>query len=118
LVLLINMFLKLSTANLGLMSKANPPRFKAGDRVAEKPKPTYIQTKDQATKDRIAQYRVQRLGTVTGYVYKTSRTGTKSPYVQVQWDHLASPCVHAQCRLCFEGELPMVQVTYCESIAP
>ena len=101
----------------GLMSKSNPPRFKTGDRVAEKPKPTYIQTKDQATKDRIAQYRVQRLGTVTGYVYKTSRTGTKSPYVQVQWDHLASPCTHAQCRLCFENELPYVQATYCESIA-
>jgi hypothetical protein len=95
-----------------------PAKFKTGDRVAEKPKPTYIQTRDKATTDRIAQYRVQRLGTVTGYVYKTTRTGTKSPYVQVQWDHLTSPCTHAQCRLCFEVELSRVQATYCESIAP
>ena len=100
------------------MSKANPPRFQTGDRVAEKPKPTYIQTKDKATSDRIAQYRVQRLGTVTGYVYKTTRTGIKTPYVEVQWDHLASPCTHAQARLCFENELPYVQANYCESIAP
>ena len=91
-------------------------KFKTGDRVAEKPKPTYIQTHDKATSDRIAQYRTQRLGTVTGYVYKTTRTGTKSPYVEVQWDHLASPCTHAQARLCFETELSCVQMNYCKTI--
>lgn len=95
-----------------------PAKFKAGDRVAEKPKPTYIQTKDKETTDRIAQYRTQRLGTVTGYVYKTTRVGAKTPYVEVQWDHLASPCTHAQSRLCFQDELAYVQATYCESIAP
>jgi hypothetical protein len=93
-------------------------KFKTGDRVAEKPKPTYIQTRDKATTDRIAQYRVQRLGTVTGYIYKTTRSGIKTPYVEVQWDHLLSPCTHAQARLCFENELSYVQATYCESIAP
>jgi hypothetical protein len=98
------------------MSKANPPRFQTGDRVAEKPKPSHIRTKDKATNDRIAKYRVQRLGTVTGYIYKTSRTGTKSPYVEVQWDHLTSPCTHAQCRLCFEAELPIVLGTYRDAI--
>ena len=89
------------------MSKTNSPRFKTGDRVAEKPKPTYIQTKDKATSDRIAQYRTQRLGTVTGYVYKTTRTGIKTPYVEVQWDHLTSPCTHAQSRLCLKMSYPM-----------
>jgi len=106
-------------AKPGLMSKSKAiVKFKTGDRVAEKPKPTYIQTRDKATTDRIAQYRTQRLGTVTGYIYKTTRSGTKTPYVEVQWDHLASPCTHAQARLCFENELSYVQATYCESIAP
>lgn len=101
------------------MSKpASIVKFQEGDRVAEKPKATYIQVNNKATSDRIAQYRTQRLGTVLGYKYQTTRTGRKTPYVQVQWDHLESPSLHAQMRLCLESDLDKVKVDYCSSIAP
>ena len=101
------------------MSKSNPiVKFYEGARVAEKPKATYIQVNNKETNDRIAQYRTQRVGTVLGYKYQTTRTGRKTPYVQVQWDHLASPSFHAQMRLCLESELDKVKVDYCNSIAP
>jgi hypothetical protein len=93
-------------------------KFQQGDRVAEKPKASYIQVNNKATNDRIAQYRTQRLGTVLDYVYQTTRTGRKTPYVRVQWDHLESPNLHAQMRLCLESELDSVKADYCNSIAP
>ena len=66
----------------------------------------------------IKKNRTQRFGTVLSYVYQANRNGRKSPYVQVQWDHLESPCLHAQSRLCLESELDEVKADYCNSIAP
>ena len=93
-------------------------KFKTGDRVAEKPKATYIQVNNPRTLEIIKKNRTQRFGTVLSYVYQVNRNGRKSPYVQVQWDHLESPCLHAQCRLCLESELSEVKADYCNSIAP
>ena len=93
-------------------------KFKEGDRVAEKPKATYIQFTNPKTLEIIKKNRTQRIGIVLGYVYKTQSNKVKMPYVQVQWDHLASSSLHAQCRLCLETELKQVQANYCASIQP
>ena len=101
------------------MSKAKPiVKFREGDRVAEKPKATYIQVNNPRTLEIIKKNRTQRFGTVLGYVYQANRNGRKSTYVKVQWDHLESPCLHAQMRLCLESELAEVKTDYCNSIAP
>ena len=93
-------------------------KFKEGDRVAEKPKACYIQVNNPKTLEIIKKNRTQRYGTVLGYVYQSNRNGRKTPYVQVQWDHLESPSLHAQSRLCLEFELSEVKANYCNSIAP
>jgi hypothetical protein len=101
------------------MSKTKPiVKFREGDRVAEKPKAAYIQVNNPRTLEIIKKNRTQRFGTVLSYVYQANRNGRKSPYVKVQWDHLESPCLHAQSRLCLESELDEVKADYCNSIAP
>lgn len=91
-------------------------KFKEGDRVAEKPKAMFVQVSNPCVLEIVKKNRTQRYGTVLGYVYKTQSNKVKTPYVQVQWDHLASPSLHAQCRLCLETELQQVQANYCASI--
>ena len=93
-------------------------KFQTGDRVAEKPKASYIQVNNPKTLEIIKKNRTQRYGTVLSYVYKVNRNKVQTPYVQVQWDHLESPCLHAQSRLCLESELAEVKADYCNSIAP
>lgn len=93
-------------------------KFQPGDRVAEKPKSTYIAVNNPRKLEIIKKNRTQRYGTVLDYVYQSNKSGTKIPYVQVQWDHLESPCLHAQSRLCLESELSEVKENYCNSIAP
>jgi hypothetical protein len=93
-------------------------KFNEGDRVAEKPKASYIQVNSQKSLEVIKKNSQQRFGTVLGYVYRANCNGTKSPYIQVQWDHVESPSLHAQCRLCLESDLDKVKADYCNSIAP
>jgi hypothetical protein len=106
------------TAKCGLMSKPTAaPKFQQGDRVAERPKNHGIYSINQATKDRIAQYRTQRYGTVLEI--KTKKTSRSFQRVLViQWDHLTSPCEHAQHRICSIEEFPKIMENACESIAP
>jgi len=119
LVSIETLFTVLQLANFGPMSKHKAiVKFKEGDRVAEKPKATYIQVNNPKTLEIIKKNRTQRYGTVLGYVYQSNRNGRKTPYVQVQWDHLESPSLHAQSRLCLEFELSEVKANYCNSIAP
>jgi hypothetical protein len=93
-------------------------KFKDGDRVAEKPKASYIQVNNPKTLEIIKKNRTQRYGTVLGYVYQSNRNGRQTPYIQVQWDHLESPSLHAQSRLCLESEFLEVKANYRNSIAP
>ena len=93
-------------------------KFSEGDRVAEKPKASYIQVNNPKSLEIIKKNSKQRFGTVLGYVYQANCNGSKSPYVQVQWDHLESPSLHAQCRLCLESTLDEVKADYCNAIAP
>jgi len=45
-----------------------------------------------------------------------SKRVVEDPYVSVQWDHLKSPMVHAQMRLCLESELDALSTNTIESI--
>lgn len=112
------LYTKLLTANPGLMSKPTvAPKFQQGDRVAERPKNHGIYSINQTTKERIAQYRTQRYGTVLEI--KTKKTSRSFQRVLViQWDHLTSPCEHAQHRICSIEEFPKIMENACESIAP
>jgi hypothetical protein len=92
-------------------------KFNQGDRVAEKPKASYIQVKNLKNLEIVKKNSRQRFGTVLGYVYQANCNGNKSPYIQVQWDHLESPSLHAQSRLCLESDLDAVKADYCNSIA-
>ena len=73
--------------------------YMVGDRVAERPKNHGIYSINQATKERITQYRTQRYGTVLEV--KTKKTSRSFQHILViQWDHLTSPTEHPQMRIC------------------
>ena len=93
-------------------------KFNEGDRVAEKPKASYIQVNNPKSLEIIKKNNKQRFGTVLSYIYQANRNGSKSPYVRVLWDHLESPSLHAQSRLCLEADLDEVKADYCNSLAP
>lgn len=79
--------------------------FKIGDRVAERPKAHGIFAIREDVKQRIAQYRTQRYGTVIDISYKRISNGRKQRMLKIQWDHLKSPMDHAQMRICHERDL-------------
>ena len=93
-------------------------KFNEGDRVAEKPRASHIQVTNPKSLEIIKKNSKQRFGTVLGYVYQANCNGNQSPYIQVQWDHVQSPSLHAQCRLCLESDLDEVKAAYCNSVAP
>lgn len=101
-----------------MSKKQSTLKFQTGDRVAEKPKASYIQVNNPKTLEIIKKNSTQRFGTVLENVYQANRNGKKFPYVRVQWDHLGSSSLHAQSRLCLEAELNEVKSNYCNSIAP
>jgi len=74
--------------------------YAVGDRVAERPKTHGIFTSNAKTKERIAQHRSQRYGTVLEIKTKQNIKGIGIKLIVVQWDHLASPSEHAQMRIC------------------
>jgi hypothetical protein len=74
--------------------------YQVGDRVAERPKTHGLIAIRQEVKDRIAQYRNQRYGTVVEVVTKQLKSKRTMKMLRVQWDHLKTPTEHAQCRIC------------------
>ena len=93
-------------AKPGLMSKFKPEFvYKIGDRVAERPKVRGLFAMREEVKERIAQYRTQRYGTVLDITYKRISNGRKQRMLTIQWDHLKSPTEHAQMRICHERDL-------------
>jgi hypothetical protein len=74
--------------------------YQVGDRVAERPKTHGLIAIRQEVKDRIAQYRSQRYGTVVDVVTKPLKGKRTIKMLRVQWDHLKTPTEHAQCRIC------------------
>jgi hypothetical protein len=83
----------------------NKVPFKVGDRVAERPKAHGIFAIREEVKERIAQYRTQRYGTILDITEKRISNGRKQRMLRIQWDHLQSPTDHAQMRICHECDL-------------
>lgn len=79
--------------------------FNVGDRVAERPKTHGLMAVRAEVKQRVAQYRNQRYGTVVGFKEKITARGSKQKIICVLWDHLKTPMEHAQCRICHESDL-------------
>ena len=100
--------------------KQTQPKFQAGDRVAERPKATYIPGLSAASKAAIAKYREQRYGTVESTFTKQTKgrdgRGSTHQYVRVLWDGKQTPSEHAQHRLIAEDELAALLETYVEAI--
>ena len=98
------------------------PKFKAGDRVAERPKASIIPNLRADSLQRIAQYRTQRYGTVVETFVKESKPRSSSNrtsklvFVRVLWDGAKTPSDHAQMRLCLEAELNNVINEYCNAL--
>lgn len=78
-------------------------RFSPGDRVITKPTLS-VASESLFTRNKQAQVRSPKHGTVTGIVYKPNKRGIDHPYVEVQWDGSQRIDLHAANRLWFESE--------------
>ena len=87
------------------MSTKRQYTYTIGDRVAERPKSHGIIAVRQEAKERIAQYRTQRYGTVVGINLKKDKRGSNQRFLLIKWDHLQTPTEHAQMRICPIDEL-------------
>jgi hypothetical protein len=100
--------------------KKQEPKFQPGDRVAERPKASYIPNLSSEVRERIAPYRTQRYGTVVNTFIKKglgrTRKPAQLPYVNVIWDGKFSCTDHAQNRLILEKDLPQLLDVYVETI--
>lgn len=92
------------------------PKFKQGDRVAERPKDTLISAIRPESRERVKQYTSQRFGTVVDTFVKTTVTNKKRTsrqcYVHVLWDGAKTPSQHAQMRICLEEEYEAIRNNY------
>jgi hypothetical protein len=79
--------------------------YAIGDRVAERPKTHGIYTRHTDVRQRIAQYRKQRYGTVVDIRTKRINGDRKMKVLVIQWDNLKTPTEHAKMRICPINEL-------------
>lgn len=95
-------------------------KFESGDRVAERPKATFIPNLSPEAAERIAKYRSQRYGTVVSSAIKhtvnRNKVKTRAVYVRVLWDGSQTPSEHAQHRLIQESELNTLLDSYVENL--
>lgn len=77
------------------------PELHIGDRVrdAERPVTNVLTDKSPNFKQAARCQGVRRCGVVVGFKEQPIRGGRSALYVQVQWDHLRSPSLHARFRL-------------------
>lgn len=84
------------------------PRYKPGDRVAERPKASLLSAVRSEVRESIKQYATHRRGVVVDNTIRvlTSRNGRTSRvcYVSILWDGLKTPSQHSQMRICLEEE--------------
>ena len=94
--------------------------FKAGDRVAERPKSTIIPNLKSDSLAKIQKYRSQRFGVVVDVFVKTTvsrgNKQTKQKFLRILWDGMQSPSDHAQMRICHESEFEAIMESYGNSI--
>ena len=91
------------------------PRYKPGDRVAERPKNSAMISVREESVATVKKYSSQRYGVVVSSVIKeikASKRNTRQIYVDVIWDGHNSSSRHAQMRLCYEHELQKLQETF------
>lgn len=98
------------------------PRFNPGDRVAERPKTSYLSCIRKEARDKIKQFQTQRYGTVIETVVKVTPRRGKNPLrqhlVRVQWDGQKNIAEHAQMRICLAKELPQLLEGYSGIYSP
>jgi len=75
-------------------------QFNEGDRVAERPKPHGLFAISNKAREIVARNSTQRYGTVLGHTTKVDKSGRRTKFLVIQWDHLKSPMTHATCRIC------------------
>lgn len=77
------------------------PDLQIGDRVREAERlVNHVFTEKSPNFKQAASYQgTRRSGVVVGFTEQPIRGGRSALYVQVQWDHLKSPSLHARFRL-------------------
>ena len=89
------------------------PKFKPGDRVAERPKQSIISAIRKESRQIVAKYTTHRRGVVIDSTIKTltSSNGrtSRACYVSVLWDGLRTPSQHSQMRICLEEEYDKIR---------
>ena len=84
------------------------PKFKPGDRVAERPKQSIISAIRKEAREIVAKYTTHRRGVVVDNTLRTLTSGngrtSRVYYVSVLWDGLKTPSQHSQMRICLEKE--------------
>jgi|DEB0MinimDraft_3_1074331.scaffolds.fasta_scaffold05682_5 hypothetical protein len=78
--------------------------FKAGDRVAERPRSSALLTVRKEVAQVIAANSGPRFGTVEEIVIQKNSAGQNCKYCLVLWDYKQTPSLHAHCRLCLEED--------------
>lgn len=83
------------------MSKPKPVKLAIGDRVRERERVAdHVVTPASPNFQRVRSILGQRrYGVVVDVEIKRSVRGCACKYIHVQWDHLASPSVHASSRI-------------------
>lgn len=89
------------------------PKFKPGDRVAERPKQSIISAIRKESKEIVAKYTTHRRGVVVDNTIRTltAKNGytSRACYVSVLWDGLKTPSQHSQMRICLEEEYDKIR---------
>lgn len=97
------------------MPRKTKPKFDIGERVAEKPKATFISNISKDKIEIVVKNSTQRYGKVVDVLQKVGTNKQRMTYYKVAWDN-NTVSQHAQFRLCKESELPIVIQNYRNAI--
>lgn len=83
------------------MAKPKPVQLQVGDRVRERERVMDdCVNRNSPSFTQVCQIlRERRYGKVVGFKVKRNSTGSAINYIQVQWDHLNTPSLHAAGRI-------------------
>ena len=83
------------------MAKPKPVQLQVGDRVRERERVADdVINRHSPNFAQVCQIlRERRYGEVVGFKVKRNSTGSAINYIQVQWDHLSTPSLHAAARI-------------------
>lgn len=75
------------------------PKYKVGDRVAERPKDSFIPNLRAESRKIAEENQSQRYGTIIEIILKENANNAVSYYYKVRWDNINKTMTHAQFRL-------------------